>query len=93
MNAYSETVFNAKTKIYTGVSSIKNLGPVLQEIGAHRILMVTDQGIKHSGILKNVLGEIPENMEVLIYDEVKPNPDVASIDETANNYRKKRFQL
>ncbi|MGG2107171.1 MULTISPECIES: iron-containing alcohol dehydrogenase [Lysinibacillus] len=91
MNAYSETVFNAKTKIYTGVSSIKNLGPVLQEIGAHRILMVTDQGIKHSGILKNVLGEIPENMEVLIYDEVKPNPDVASIDETANNYRKKEI--
>lgn len=83
------TVFLADTKLVTGTGAVVFLADDLIEDGHKNILIITDKGIKNSGILDRVT-EVIDKTDVKvaeIYDEVKPNPSVTSANETADKYR------
>ncbi|MFD1707851.1 iron-containing alcohol dehydrogenase [Siminovitchia sediminis] len=93
MSAHRNTVFNAKTKLISGIGSIKSLSQELKKIQASTILVVTDKGIKNAGILNKVLEEIDSNYDVMIFDEVKPNPEVEMTDNAYHTYKDKGIDL
>ncbi|MED1875640.1 iron-containing alcohol dehydrogenase [Brevibacillus borstelensis] len=67
--------FNLPTRIEFGNGKIKELGRCIRELGGTKALVVTDQGIVKSGILKTVTEMLEANaVAYAVFDQVKPNP-------------------
>lgn len=68
-------LFQLPTRIEFGNGKVKELSARVKELGGTKALVVTDQGIVKSGILKAVT-EVLEAGDIAftIYDLVKPNP-------------------
>lgn len=86
MSATNITEFLARTKLITGSGSVNNLVNEIKVEEHNTMLIVTDQGIKNSGILDKVKNSIDTlDLNIEIFDEVKPNPTVSA---TNNIYEK-----
>jgi alcohol dehydrogenase class IV len=60
-----------------GVDSLSSLKEIIAGYGAEKTLLVTDKGIRNSGILDHVLKVAEVNPKRLnIFDGVQPNPDI-----------------
>lgn len=70
--------------VYKGVGMIQMLPAVMRQANINRVLVVTDQGIKNSGILDKVLAELDVTYEV--YDNVEPNPDEETVKRIRSQY-------
>ncbi|MDR0934976.1 MAG: iron-containing alcohol dehydrogenase [Erysipelotrichaceae bacterium] len=73
--------FNLNTKLYFGKDEENNIGKILKENNAKRILLVYGQGsVKRSGLLDRVIKCIElENIVVIEYGNIRPNPTVESV--------------
>lgn len=82
------TVFLSDTKLVTGSGAVDFLEDDLKEGGHKNILIITDKGIKSSGILEKVTTIIDKtDVNILeVFDEVQPNPSVSSANETTEKY-------
>lgn len=90
MSSIKNTEFLAKTKLITGSGAINFLGDELKKDDYNNLLIVTDKGIKNSGILEEVESIIkPLGLETLVYDEVQPNPSVSATNEAYEMYKGK----
>lgn len=67
--------FNLPTRIEFGNGQIKNLGGYVRELNGTKVMVLTDKGIRASGIVNKVT-DILEQKEInyIIYDNIKPNP-------------------
>lgn len=82
------TVFLSDTKLVTGSGAVDFLEDDLKEGGHKNILIITDKGIKSSGILERVTTIIDKtDVSILeVFDEVLPNPSVSLANETTEKY-------
>lgn len=74
--------FHTPTKIKFGNGKIRDLPDELKEIGSETHLIVTDKGIKETGILeeiKEILSESGTKFEV--FSKIEPNPKDKTIEE------------
>jgi alcohol dehydrogenase class IV len=72
--------FYKSTKIIYGLGSISNIGIEVKNLNAKKVLVVTDKGIVGAGVydkIKNILND--NNINLLLYDEVKANPVIANV--------------
>lgn len=68
--------FSAKQIVF-GNGSIRRLGPILRGLRAERILVITDPGIKRTGIADKVVSLIrQEGLQTDLYDQAVPEPPV-----------------
>lgn len=82
MSANKLTEFMAKTKLITGSGCVKQLKDEVNNREYNTMLIVTDKGIRNSGILEKIETILQStSIETLIYDEVKPNPTVTATNE------------
>src|SRR5699024_2083221 len=83
------TVFLSDTKLVTGSGAVDFLEDDLKEGGHKNLLIITDKGIKSSGILEKVTKIIDKtDVNILeIFDEVLPNPSVSLANETTEKYK------
>lgn len=67
--------FNLPTRIEFGNGQINNLGGYVRELNGTKVMVLTDKGIRASGIVNKVT-DILEQKEInyIIYDNIKPNP-------------------
>jgi len=66
-----------------GPGAVARLGATLRELGVTRPLLVTDPGVAAAGLVDRAL----EHAEgVVVFDEVRPNPDIALVDRGAHVY-------
>jgi len=67
--------FELPTRIEYGPGSLSGLGPFLDELGASRVLVVSDSGLRGAGVLSSVLGSPGlRGRHVESFEEVSPNP-------------------
>ena len=72
------------TKLVHGPGAVARLGETLRELGVARPLLVTDPGVAAAGLVERAL----EHLEgAVVFDEVRPNPDIELVDRGAGVYR------
>ena len=72
------------TRLIHGPGALARLPQTLSELGVTRPLLVTDPGVSAAGIAERAL----QHMEnAIVFDEVRPNPDIELVDRAAALYR------
>ncbi len=72
------------TRLVHGPGALARLGEALRELGATRPLLVTDPGVAAAGLVERALEHIEA---AVVFDEVRPNPDIELVDRGAEVYR------
>jgi choline dehydrogenase len=71
------------TRLVHGSGALGALAEVLAELGVTRPLLVTDPGVAAAGLVERALEQIPG---ATLFDEVRPNPDIALVDHGRDVY-------
>lgn len=75
MGMIKSFAFELPTKLEYGIGISKNLSPYLKDMGAEKILLVTDQGIVKSGMLDSIEKQLASaGMDWVRFSDVEPNP-------------------
>jgi len=83
--------FQVPTKVYFGPGKITQLKDIVEvELQATRPLLVTDKGIRESGIAEKVTFLFPD---MLVFDEIEQNPKHPTIDKAGNLVRELKPDL
>lgn len=80
--------FNIETAIYFGEGSLEKL----RELDNKKILIVCDKFIGSSDILKKVLDKL-ERCEVLVFDEIVPDPTIKIVAKGVQLLKRENFDL
>ncbi len=85
MNVEVEAVrtIETPTRLVHGPGAIACLGEVVEGLGVSRPLVVTDAGVIAAGLASRALERLPD---AVVFDEVRPNPDIDLIDRAARLY-------
>ena len=76
------------TQIQFDFGALSLLRQECERIGINRPLIVTDQGIKAAGLLRQALDMLP-NMDAAVYDETPSNPNEAAVRAATNVFHDK----
>lgn len=68
--------WQAPGRLIVGPGSLSRLGELVAE---ERVLLVTSQGWRQRGIVGRISGLLP-GVEVAVFDQVEPNPDIDALD-------------
>jgi choline dehydrogenase len=71
------------TRLVHGPGAVRRLGEALGELGVTRPLLVTDPGVVAAGLVERALDGLGD---VVVFDRVRPNPDIELVDEGARVY-------
>ena len=71
------------TRLVHGTGTLSRLGDVLGELGVTHPLLVTDPGVAAAGLAERALEQLDD---AVVFDQVRPNPDIALVDEAAALY-------
>jgi choline dehydrogenase len=72
------------TRLVHGPGALARLGDVLGELGVARPMLVTDPGVAAAGLADRALELLDE---AVVFDQVRPNPDIELVDRGALIYR------
>lgn len=76
-------------QLIEGENSLHRLPGLIKSLGLSGILFVTDKGIIKAGIANDLLAKLEsEGINVSIYDEVVPNPNIGNIESALRLYNK-----
>jgi alcohol dehydrogenase class IV len=68
------------TRVESGNGIAEQTGKIIKELGATRVLIVTDKGVRAANLLEGIEKSLLSvNLDYEIYDEVEPNPSVETI--------------
>jgi len=71
------------TRLVHGPGALARLGDTLAELGVTRPMLVTDPGVAAAGLAERALACLDSPV---VFDEVRPNPDIALVDRGAEVY-------
>jgi choline dehydrogenase len=72
------------TRLVHGPGAVASLADECRALGITRPLLVTDPGVAAAGLVDRVQ---PQLNGVVVFDEVRPNPDIELVDRAADVYR------
>ena len=73
-----------RNRVYFGVGAIARLPEVVAAAGGSRVFVVTDPGVRRSGVIDRVLGVLAAaGLETSAFDEVEPNPTASTVERGA----------
>ena len=81
------SVINYITQIQFGYGAISTLQQECDRIGITKPLIVTDVGVRSTGIVDQVLAQLNGSSTPGIYDQTQPNPNEKSVRDAAALYR------
>ena len=71
------------TRLVHGAGAIAHLGETLHGLGVAHPMLVTDPGVAAAGLADRALEHLAD---AVVFDHVRPNPDIALVDEGARLY-------
>ncbi len=83
-NSGSPTLFNFQThtRVVAGVNAVEQIGELARELGAKKVLLVTDMGIVAAGHASRVQrGLEAAGLGVTLFDKAKENPTTRCVDD------------
>ena len=70
-----------RNRVYFGVGAIARLPEVVAAAGGSRVFVVTDPGVRGSGVIDRVLAILAAaNLESAVFAEVEPNPGTSTVE-------------
>ena len=79
--------FSFPTRIVFGPGAVARLPDLLGELGASRVLLVTDRGVAEAGLAQRVLDLLAGLFQAICFDGVEPNPTEACVEAAAEQIR------
>ena len=77
-----------RNKVYFGVGEIARLPEVIGAAGGSRAFVVTDPGVRASGVVDRALAVLAAaGLETALFDEVEPNPAASTVEHGATALR------
>lgn len=74
--------FHPRTRIVFGVNAVERVGEIVRELGAKKVLLVTDPGIAAAGHEQHVLKSLAtDGVRAVVFDKVRENPTTRCIDD------------
>src|SRR5678815_3057755 len=74
--------FHPRTRLIFGVNAVDGVGEVVRELGAKKVLLVTDPGIAAAGHEQHVLKSLAaDGVEAVVFDKVRENPTTRCVDD------------
>lgn len=71
-----------------GQGAVKECAALVRDAGLRRPLLVTDAGLVACGVVERVIAALkPAEVDVRVFDRVKADPDVATVEAAAAYYR------
>ncbi len=81
-----------RTRLVFGVNCLERLGELAREVGAQKILLVTDPGIAAAGHVERALQHLhAARLTAVVFDRAIENPTTASVDECLSVARGERI--
>ncbi|MBD3308428.1 iron-containing alcohol dehydrogenase [candidate division KSB3 bacterium] len=88
MNVLQPFSFELPTRIEYGVDAALQIAEAVSDLNASRVLIVTDPGIRASGLLEDMLSQLGrKQIPWEIFDEVEPNPKDYNVQNGAEQAR------
>ncbi len=85
MNLLNSFSFELPTRIEYGIGSVEQLSDIIKGLNAKSLLVVTDKGIRNSGLLERVSNLFDAaKLQYKIFDNVEPNPKDYNVQECAD---------
>ncbi len=73
--------YQPRTRVVFGPGKISELGTLAAELGAQRVLLVTDQGLETAGHPQKGIAALESaGLTVALFDDVQPNPTTDDVD-------------
>ncbi len=73
--------FDPRTRVIYGPGVLAQLGSLTRELGGHRVLLVTDKGLKSAGHDARAIEALTAaGITVAVFDETQPNPTTDDVD-------------
>lgn len=86
-------LFQTPRKILFGTGATKKLNYELKMLSVKKILLVTDKTIRKMDLVRNLISDLKsERFEIMIYDEVTPDPCIEDLEAVASFVRKDDFE-
>ena len=93
MGSLHPFLFQVRTKIQFGEGCVRQLGSILREKGIDSAFIISDNGVKVSGILNLLEDNLIENgIEYDFFTEVEPNPSVKTVHTGASIFKNRTFK-
>lgn len=73
--------FQPRTRLIFGVNTVEQVGELAAEVGAKKLLLVTDPGIVSAGHAARVIALLErQHLKVVCFDQVEENPSTQCVD-------------
>ena len=73
-----------RNRVFFGAGAIQRLPEVVAAAGGSRVFVVTDPGVRGSGVIDRVIGVLDRaGVESVVFDEVEPNPAASTVERGA----------
>ncbi|MEX0715481.1 MAG: iron-containing alcohol dehydrogenase [Planctomycetaceae bacterium] len=73
--------YHPRTRVVFGNGTVDRLGELARELGARRVFLVTDKGLARAGHERHGVEALKRaGLEVVIHDDVHPDPTTADVD-------------
>jgi len=74
--------FQPRTRLVFGVNAVERVGEIVRELGASRVLLVTDAGLVAAGHAEHVLKSLKtDGVNAVVFDKVRENPTTRCVDD------------
>jgi alcohol dehydrogenase len=86
--------YDSRTRVIFGQGAVNRLGELAREIGARRVLLVTDKGLKQAGHERPATRSLEAaGLAVAVFDDVTPNPTTDDVDRALEVARREQIDL
>src|ERR1041385_7301177 len=74
--------FQPRTRLVFGLNAVERTGEIVRELGAKKVLLVTDPGIAAAGHERHALKSLAaDGVSVVVFDKVRENPTTRCVDD------------
>ncbi len=86
--------YQPRTRVVFGPGRVRELGALARELGATRVLLVTDHGLAQAGHVQRSIAALHgAGLYVSVFDEVHPNPTTEHVDRGLLHAREAQIDL
>ena len=85
--------FHPRTRLVFGVNAVERVGEIVRELGAKKVLLVTDPGIAAAGHEQHVLKSLAaDGVSATVFEKVRENPTTKCVDDCVAVARSARIE-
>jgi len=86
--------FIMETKIIYGIGSSEQLGKIIAQTGANKVIIIADSGVKKAGLVERIQNNLKEfNIENNLFEDIEISSSTDTVDKGAALVRQENYDL